>query len=144
MTFSKSGGNTYAIAPDANDLFVRSVTAGIEVCRFTYGGNLLFNSGYGSVATAYGCRAWVNFIGTGTVTIRASGNVSSVTDLGVGIYRINFSTAFPDSNYAVVTGDDFYGVGWDYSYTTTSFETRRANNSFNLVDPGIVCVSVFR
>jgi hypothetical protein len=41
MTFSKSGGNTYAIAPDANDLFVRSVTGGTEVCRFTYGGNLL-------------------------------------------------------------------------------------------------------
>ena len=101
MTFSKSGGNTYAIAPDANDLFVRSVTAGIEVCRFTYGGNLQFNSGYGSVATAYGCRAWVNFNGTGSVAIRASGNVSSISDNGTGDYTVNLTTAMPDANYAV-------------------------------------------
>lgn len=59
-----------------------------------------FNSGYGSVATAYGCRAWVNFNGTGTVAIRASGNVSSITDVGVGVYTINFTTAMPNVNYA--------------------------------------------
>ena len=60
-----------------------------------------FNSGYGSVATAYGCRAWVNFNGTGTVAIRASGNVSSITDNGTGDYTVNFTTAMPDANYAV-------------------------------------------
>jgi hypothetical protein len=65
-------------------------------------GNLSFNSGYGSVATAYGCRAWVNFNGTGTPTIRSSGNVSSITDGGVGQYTVNFSTSMPDTNYAVV------------------------------------------
>jgi hypothetical protein len=59
-----------------------------------------FNSGYGSVATAYGCRAWVNFNGTGTVAIRASGNVSSITDNGVGSYTVNFSTAMPNANYS--------------------------------------------
>jgi len=63
-------------------------------------GNFQFNSGYGSVATAYGCRAWVNFNGTGTVAIRASGNVSSITDLGVGYYRVNFTNAMPDNNYS--------------------------------------------
>lgn len=67
-------------------------------------GVLAFNSGYGSAATAYGCRAWVNFNGTGTVAIRASGNVSSITDNGVGDYTINFSTAMPDVNYAMVGG----------------------------------------
>ena len=46
--------------------------------------NIQFNSGYGSVATAYGCRAWVNFNGTGTVAIRGSGNVTSITDNGRG------------------------------------------------------------
>ena len=51
-------------------------------------------------APIYACRAWVNFNGTGTVTIRASGNVSSITDLGVGNYRANFTTAMPDVNYA--------------------------------------------
>jgi hypothetical protein len=58
-----------------------------------------FNSGYGSVATAYGCRAWVNFNGTGTPAIRASGNVTSLTDNGVGDYTVNFTTGMPDVNY---------------------------------------------
>ena len=61
-----------------------------------------FNSGYGSVATAYGCRAWVNFDGTGTPAIRASGNVSSITDNGTGDYTVNFTTAMPDANYSTV------------------------------------------
>ena len=65
--------------------------------------NLQFNSGYGSTATAYGCRAWVNFDGTGTVAIRDSGNVSSITDVGTGNYTVSFSTNMPDSNYAAVT-----------------------------------------
>ena len=64
--------------------------------------NLAFNSGYGSAAVAYGCRAWVNFNGTGTVAIRASGNVTSVADNGVGVYTINFTNAMPDANYSVV------------------------------------------
>jgi hypothetical protein len=51
-------------------------------------------------APLYACRAWVNFNGTGTVAIRASGNVSSITDNGVGDYTINFTTAMPDANYA--------------------------------------------
>jgi hypothetical protein len=64
-------------------------------------GNLSFNSGYGSSAVAYGCRAWVNFNGTGTPAIRASGNVSSITDNGTGDYTVNFTTSMPDANYAV-------------------------------------------
>jgi hypothetical protein len=63
-------------------------------------GNFLFNSGYGSAAVAYGCRAWVNFNGTGTVAIRASGNVSSITDNSTGNYTVNFTTAMPDANFA--------------------------------------------
>ena len=52
-------------------------------------------------APLYFCRAWVNFNGTGTVAIRASGNVSSITDNGVGDYTINFTTAISDANYAM-------------------------------------------
>jgi len=51
-------------------------------------------------APIYACRAWVNFNGTGTVAILASGNVSSITDDGVGKYRMNFTTAMPDANYS--------------------------------------------
>ena len=76
------------------------VTNNTERARIDTSGNFQFNSGYGSVATAFGCRAWVNFNGTGTVAIRASGNVSSITDVGVGIYTVNFTTAMPDANYA--------------------------------------------
>ena len=75
-------------------------SAGSERMRIDSSGNLLFNSGYGSVATAYGCRAWVNFNGTGTIAIRASGNVSSITDNGAGDYTVNFSNSMPDANYA--------------------------------------------
>jgi hypothetical protein len=51
-------------------------------------------------APLYMCRAWVNFNGTGTVAIRASGNVSSITDNGTGNYTVNFTTAMPNANYA--------------------------------------------
>ena len=52
----------------------------------------------------YSCRAWVNFNGTGTVAIRGSGNVSSITDNGTGDYTVNFTTALSDANYSVVFG----------------------------------------
>jgi hypothetical protein len=74
-------------------------------------GAFRFNSGYGSVATAFGCRAWVNFNGTGTVAIRASGNVSSITDNGTGDYTVNFTTNMPDANYAPVFGVAASGAG---------------------------------
>jgi len=50
-------------------------------------------------ASLYACRAWVNFNGTGTVAIRGSGNVTSITDNGVGDYTVNFTTAMIDINY---------------------------------------------
>ena len=49
------------------------------------------------------CRAWVNFNGTGTVAIRASFNVTSITDNGTGDYTVNFTTAMSDANYQVST-----------------------------------------
>jgi hypothetical protein len=55
-------------------------------------------------APSYTCRAWVNFNGTGTPAIRASGNVSSITDNATGDYTVNFTTAMPDANYAAVVG----------------------------------------
>ena len=52
-------------------------------------------------APLYMARAWVNFNGSGTVAIRASGNVTSITDNGTGDYTINFTTAMTDANYVV-------------------------------------------
>ena len=62
-------------------------------------------------APLYMARAWVNFNGTGTVAIRASGNVSSITDNGTGDYTVNFTTAIVDANYAVVTSAGDTGIG---------------------------------
>jgi len=62
-------------------------------------------------APIYACRAWVNFDGTGTVAIRASGNVSSITDNGTGDYTVNFTTAMPDGNYAMVSCASDEGSG---------------------------------
>lgn len=94
---------TDAAGTGINDLTIANLAGtalSIDASR-----NLKFDSGYGSAATAYGCRAWVNFNGTGTVAIRASGNVTSITDLGTGYYQINFTTAIIDGNYCTnVTG----------------------------------------
>lgn len=49
-----------------------------------------------------GCaKAWVNFNGTGTIAIRDSFNVSSITDRAVGQWTVNFTTAMPNANYVV-------------------------------------------
>jgi hypothetical protein len=103
---SGSTGGGYIGADGTNCLDVRDAAFVTEM-RVTQAGDLQINSGYGSVATAYGCRAWVNFNGTGTVAIRASGNVSSITDGGTGNYTVNLTTALPDANGSV-TGGGFY------------------------------------
>jgi hypothetical protein len=54
-------------------------------------------------APLYMARAWVNFDGTGAVAIRASGNVTSITDNGTGQYTVNFTTAMPDANFSVAS-----------------------------------------
>lgn len=62
-------------------------------------------------APVFAARAWVNFNGQGAVAIRASGNVSSITDNGVGDYTINFATAMPDINYGLAGMSDIDGFG---------------------------------
>ena len=87
--------------------------------RVTATGLFQFDSGYGDIATAYGCRAWVNFNGTGTVAIRGSGNVSSITDNGTGNYFINFASALTDANYSVT------GIGGHVVGVVTTFSSVR-------------------
>ena len=79
-------------------------------------GNLSFDGGYGSVAPVFGVRAWCNYNGE-TNTIRASGNISSVTVVGVGRYRFNFSTNMPDNNYAshITVGQNTYNLADVYN-----------------------------
>lgn len=99
----------------------------------------------------YKCRAWVNFNGTGTVAIRASGNVSSITDNGTGQYTINFTTAMPDTNYATVGSAWYSGVsailfsieGTPSSTTSKAISTNNAGATSNS-DASYVSVSIFR
>ena len=116
-------------------------------------GNLSFNSGYGSSAVAYGCRAWVNFDGTGTPAIRGSGNVSSITDNGVGDYTVNFTTALADTNYCAVVGGCYTNNGTierNFGPTTELFTTTTLRilssdqTSGGGLDAEVVCVSIFR
>lgn len=99
-------------------------------------------------APIYGARAWVNFNGTGTVAIRSSGNVSSITDVATGRYIVNFATAMADAAYCTnVTGTRAQGWGAAIDTTATQPSTTyvavaTTNNSGN-IDTVHVCVSIF-
>jgi hypothetical protein len=116
------------------------------------GTNLKFNSGYGSVATAYGCRAWVGFNGTGTPAIIGSGNVSSITDNGTGDFTINFTTALSDANYATTgmssdtpTINTVMAVYNGFTTTTAvRVQTFRPSQSDGLVDRAYNSVLIHR
>jgi hypothetical protein len=115
----------------------------------SFSSDLSFNSGYGSAAVAYGCRAWVNFNGTGTVAIRASGNVSSITDNGTGDYTVNFTTAMSDANYAGVCMTNNYQAfasNDSVAPTTAAFRfiTRQTNSPATSLDCSILNVAIFR
>ena len=102
----------------------------------------------------YTCKAWVNFNGTGTVAIRGSGNVSSVTDSGLGDYTINFTTALPDSNYSLVcsagqpqsgAGMNIIGRNMDNQVqTTTAVRIYSLTTANSVQDNPNISVSVFR
>jgi hypothetical protein len=123
---------------------------GAERMRITSGGDLQFNSGYGSVATAYGCRAWVTFNGTGTPAISEDGNVSSITDHGTGDYTVNFTNAMPDANYSVNTMNYLIPgtARYTYEHQTVAAGSVRVG-TFNgyggpFVDAPRITVSIFR
>jgi hypothetical protein len=159
IRFTDNAGSptaTWSIRSNDANFSVRSVTAGADRMVVDSSGNLQFNSGYGSAATAYGCRAWVNFNGTGTVAIRASGNVSSITDRGVGRYTVNFTTAMVDVNYSTSTGVRKLDTNEDnnmvitlgatntaYSTTAVALTTGFATSGSNQ-DAELACVAVFR
>jgi hypothetical protein len=100
-------------------------------------------------APVYACRAWVNFNGTtNPPTIRASGNVSSITDNGVGDYTVNFTTAMPDADYSLGTSCDG-NSGTSISPrnpTTTSVQVRTATGGggATLTDYSTVSVQIVR
>ena len=117
-------------------------------------GNLQFNSGYGSVSTAYGCRAWIQLNQNGSQSITGSGGVSSITDEGTGQTKITFTTTMPDDNYSMVGGAQQSGdssVNFNFSlcmqsYTTTYalFIYRPSASSDVKADNSKISVAFFR
>ena len=114
-----------------------------------------------TIGRNFRCRAWVNFNGTGTVAIRGSGNVSSITDNGSGDYTVIFTTAMPDASHCAVIGAvnrqdnstitqttnlhssdsstaDNYGAG------SIRISAAKVSNSGNTYDVDHVNVAIFR
>jgi len=129
----------------------------VTVGKTSFTGDLQFNSGFGSAATAYGVRAWVQFRGDissgGNSQINGSGNVSSVTDNGTGDYTVNFTNAMPDTNYIAFGNvmEDTGGFKGDhnlYMYRRTpvtgSVRVNAVNLAGNVVDDDYVYVGVIR
>ena len=107
----------------------------------------LFNAS-GS-APVYACRAWVNFNGTGTVAIRASGNVSSITDNNTGNYTVNFTTAMSDVNFASLvsinlTTDTTSIIQIINNQTTSTVQMTLSKPGVANYDSAYVSVAVFR
>jgi hypothetical protein len=122
--------------------------AGTDTSRVVTPAGLRAGLNASGSAPVYACRAWVNFKGTDTVAIRASGNVSSITDNGVGDYTVNFTTAMPDANYSVaaqsarsatpVTGTDHF-----VTMPSTSSVITSSVRLFSRVGGGAVDVDSF-
>ncbi len=93
------------ITIDGNGTITGAATLATTVANPTFTTPNINSAQFATVsgtAPIYPCRAWVNFAGDGTVAIRASGNVTSISDNGVGDYTMNFTTALSDADYAVV------------------------------------------
>lgn len=118
--------------------------------KFIDGAKLRSGLNAGGSAPIYACRAWVNFNGTGTVAIRDSGNVSSITDNGTGNYTVNLTTAMPDANYAVQATNEYRGSSFhEYctvlSYTSSGVKIIATDGGdVNPKDVPSVFVSIFR
>jgi len=102
-------------------------------------------------ATVGVCRAWVNFNGTGTPAIRASFNVSSITDNGTGDYTVNFTNALSDANYTTTFAGGQKTVQWglyigasSYGSTTTGHRFFTVTPADNAVDTIFVSLAFFR
>jgi hypothetical protein len=94
-------------------------------------------------------KAWVNFNGTGTVAIRASFNVTSITDNGTGDYTVNFTTAMVDANYTVsgIWGSatrDWGALITTGTYAASNLKIFSSTNAGAAVDLSVINISIFR
>lgn len=136
---------------------VDTVSAGTDAANKNYVDARAITQTTGSPAY-YGARAFVNFNGTGTVSIRSAQNVTSITDTGTGQYTVNFATAMPDTNYTAVVSTseglpansqgNTEGHGKPVDLLTTSCKVISHFHVLNIAsrfhDSALFCVSFFR
>lgn len=122
-------------------------TGGLSV-----GGTLKANSGYGSIATMYGVRAWINCGYNGsTMVTRGSGNLS-VSRSGVGVYNFTFTSPMPDDNYCVTAtaqtpntnSDVATNLTYNVTPTVNGFSITTARYGDGNKDVSYLCVQVIR
>jgi hypothetical protein len=129
-----------------------SLPTGTTAVTQTAGNNTTAVATTAFVRSDNNVKAWVNFNGTGTVAIRASFNVSSITDNGTGSYNVNFTNSIADANYAVIadcsyTANGNRGSVWAESYAVSSSAARVMTTSFSspfIYDSASVTVSILR
>lgn len=151
------------ISPHATDANKLSTSGLASMTLLRPGQSLTFqqssNSGFWEVvnenpatytsAPAYACRAWVNFNGTGTVAIRGSGNVSSVTDNGLGEYTVNFTVDMPDINYCISgsgghSNETMSVIATIYSSSVGSIHFKTAPSNGSSSDPEFCSILIIR
>jgi hypothetical protein len=156
--FASQTANTFLAAPNGAagvPTFRAMVAADVPTLNQSTTGNAAtataLSTASGS-APSYSARAWVNFNGTGTVAIRSSGNVTSITDNGTGLYTVNFTTAMPDANYSAVAATGQTGTTAAtqqqpsaYTYTTSAVSISSVQGSTRAFsDSSEVSVAIFR
>jgi hypothetical protein len=156
VTGSGSGANAITIDASQNVTFANAITT---TGNGTIGGALSVtgNATITGTLTATGgvansIKAWVNFNGTGTVAIRGSFNVTSITDNGTGDYTINFTNAMTDANYSIAGTASRNTIGNYASFfspyssapTTTALRIQAVNFAGGLEDSLYTSVSIFR
>jgi hypothetical protein len=161
---SFTGDTNTGIGRSAADT-IDVITGGVSRLRIESTGQIkaVYESQVGTdyntqLDNGYLCRAWVNFNGTGTIAIRASGNVSSITDNNTGDYTVNFTTELPDVNYTNVFGQQYDNSSAAFPYfigiraelgvittkTTTALRICTADLGSTRTDAVDVNVAVFR
>jgi hypothetical protein len=132
-------------AGDVNkQIIVNSTADGVEI-------------GTGGINQARIAKAWANINGTGTISIRGSYNVSSLTDEATGKYKVNFSTAMADNNYVGFCAGAEVNSGTTQNHlfhlkrgtpisdilNTAYIYVASANAAGTQTDDGLFCVIVF-
>jgi len=150
LGFTSAEGLILTGQGSSNDVTIKNDADGTVAVIPTGTTNFGFDSGFGSAGVAYGVRAWVKFNGTGTVGIKASGNVSSITDNAVGNYTVNFATNMPDVDYCVsgttgiVGNNNVFIAGATDAPTVSAYRfNARATGNTNL-DVAILNVNFIR